>query len=49
MARKRILPVDAIVELKKDRPSGGKAVPAMPTSIPRLPELGSDFVDDIPF
>ena len=34
---------------RKDRPSGGKAVPAMPTSIPQLPELGADFVDDIPF
>ena len=34
---------------RKDLPSGGKAVPAMPTSIPQLPELGADFVDDIPF
>jgi len=35
---------------RKDRPAGGKAVPAaMPTSIPRPPEPAADFNDDIPF
>ena len=34
---------------RKDRPSGGKAVPAMPTSIPRPPEPVADFDDAIPF
>jgi hypothetical protein len=35
---------------RKDRPAGGKAVPAaMPTSIPRPPEPAADFDDDLPF
>ena len=47
MARKRILPVDAIVELKAA--AGGKAVPTFPTSIPRPAEPVADFDDTIPF
>jgi hypothetical protein len=34
---------------RKDRPSGGKAVPSIPTSIPRPPEPVADFDDSIPF
>jgi len=35
---------------RKDRPAGGKAIPSIPTSIPRPPEPVADFDDlEVPF